>query len=1041
MSTERPQNHLIKTGLLQGVKGKLILSYSFFGITVIMSLIAFWWFINQEKELQSTTNTLTNIARKVQTASNIEKDFFIVETINTQFYESGKSKYIDKHHDLLSEVRGELITIKENSDLIQKKDILKIDSAIYNITKFEGVFDSLVREILTRGFRSYGSIGNMRRAISRVYNSGYEVDKALILSVRRHEKDYLLRKDKTYIMKLNWAIKELKESVDQTLTENYGKELINSSLQDYKNSFNEIVVSDSIIGFRGQIGLRDRLNTLLDAIENNIFEVENRVVQSAKITRNSVQSSLIFLFILLIALTLILSTFLASRITKPLRFLSSSIHSVVKNNFDDSTQLYQPNTHDEIKQLALDVDYMLVNVKDRTKEVIQQKEQISESYENVKKLQEMGQDISSELSIEKISQKLYLHICSFFPSNLFFIGIKDEANKQLEFRGGVLNGKPIGTFTIPFSENKKLATWVLNTQNEIVSGDFSSDLTNKYIGLERSVIGEEYNSVIYLPLVSQNKTIGVLSLQAVTPHLYGEYQASIIKNLALFATSAIENASMYEILEEKVKERTQEVLHQKEEIESQKEKLEKSFNNVKLLSKIGQLITSHLSTDKISDEVYKSINNLMDAPIFGIGVLNEASDKIIFNNTIENYTVLSPFSYNIKDDESYSVWCFKNKKEIVINDVQKDYKKYIKSLGHLETDKGTPNSIVYMPIWAKRNVLGVISVQSFKKNAYSEYHLDILRNLSIYLGIALENASTYHQIEKQKDQIQETNKKITHSINYASRIQNAILPSIEKIRKELPESFIFYKPRDIVSGDFYWFAKKGNKLIIAAVDCTGHGVPGAFMSVIGNNLLQKLVIERDIVDPGKLLTEMHAQLFKLLSQGDKTVRDGMDISVCVINKANHSVEFSGANNPMLFIQNDVYGTPQLYRIKGEKFPVGGMKKEGKEDRKFKTHTIKTSEPLELWANEGSDDKFENPPIVTKSDTTVYLFSDGFQDQFGGKEGKKFMAKRFRSLLYDIHHKPMNVQKELLEKNLEIWINSYESEIKQLDDILVIGFKI
>ncbi len=1041
MSSEEVNTQNKRNRFLTGVRGKLILSYLLFGAVMVMALVAFSWFINQEKQIQSTIGTLTNVARKVQAANSLEKDFFIIEAINTQFYETGESNFIKQHKNLLTEIKNELVLIKVSSGLIKEINLVKVDSALLNIAKFETVFDSLVKEILNRGFKSYGNEGDMRRAISRVDNSGYEVNKALILNIRRHEKDYLLRKDKTYILKLNSAIEELQNYVNENLNDNYGKILINSSLQQYKISFSNIVVSDSIIGFKGQKGLRDRLNILSDAIETDILGVEQSVVENAAITRTNVETSLVFIFVLLIALTLVLSSVLSSRITRPLRLLSGSIRNVVEKQFDENVQLYSPDTHDELKQLSIDVSFMLNRVKARNKEVFAQKEQISEAYENVKQLQKMGQDISAELSIEKISQKLYQHISVFLPSNLFFIGIRDEENQQLEFRGGVSKGKPLKTFTIAYNKKNKLAIWVLDNQEEIISGNFSEELSTKYIGLERTLEGEGNESVIYLPLTSKDRTIGVLSLQAISANLYDEYQASILKNLVLYATSAIENASMYEILEEKVEERTQEVLHQKEEIEAQKERLEKSFNNVKLLSEIGQLITSYLSLDKISEQVYESINNLMDAPIFGIGIFDEKEGVIEFNTSIENYKVLPPFSYNIHDDESYSVWCIKNKKEIVIGNVLDEYSQYIPSLGHLATDVGTPNSIIYMPIWTKEHVVGVISIQSYKKNAYSEYHLDILRNLSIYLGIALENASIYNQIQKQKNQIQETNKKITHSINYASRIQNAILPSIEKIQKELPKSFIFFRPRDIVSGDFYWFAKKNDKIVIAAIDCTGHGVPGAFMSVIGNDLLQQIVVQKELTDPGEILTEMHINLAKLLEQGGQQVRDGMDISLCVINKKKKAIEFAGANNPMLFIQSDIYGTNQLYRIKGEKFSVGGMHKESKGQRKFKTHTIKTSEPLEIWANAGEKEAFEDTPKIVKSDTTVYLFSDGFQDQFGGKDGRKFMAKRFRALLYDIHQKPMSQQKKLLENKLDEWLEGDGKNYRQLDDILVIGFKI
>lgn len=1036
----------IKTGILTGVRGKLMLSHAFFALLLLLTLVAFWWFINQEKVLRHTTTALTDIARKVQTANSLEKDFFIIEAINPNFYETGKSTYITAHRDLLARVRESLLRIKTESNLVKGKSLVRIDSTIVEINLFEQTFDSLVRVLLTRGFKSYGSEGDMRRAISRIDNSGYDVDKSLILSIRRHEKDYLLRKDKNYIFKLDRAIELLRESAGKKLQDNYAKILINSSLDQYKKSFSVIVKSDSILGIGEQFGLRSRLDVLSDAIEKNVLQIEQNVAARASGVRSSVQTSLLLLFILLLGLTLLLTSVISMRITRPIRLLSSSIRQVVEKRFDDSAKLYVPNTRDELKQLSLDANYMLDKVKKRTKEVIAQKEQVSRAYEDMKRLEEMGRVLSAELSVEKISQKLYQHICRLLPAELFFIGLKNEEEQVLEVRATSSEGKSLAknttTFNIPYVDRKQLAIWVVNTQEEIVSGHFSVDLQEKYEGLTPSVQdGKIYESVVYLPLISQNRTIGVLSLQAEAPECYDDYQTNILKNLVLYAVSAIENASMYEVLEERVEERTQEVNFQKTEIEQKNKKLEHALNNIKLLSEIGRLITSHLSLGKITEQMYESINKLMDAPVFGVGIYNPKKQQIDFENYIENHKKQPDIFFKLSDKDSYSAWCFNNNKEVVINDVTREYESYVDTAHKLDESENVPNSILYIPISGKRNVVGVITVQSYRTAAYTDEHLDLLRNLSIYLGIALDNASTYIQIEDQKNQIELRNQKITDSINYASRIQSAILPRMEKILRELPQSFILFKPRDIVSGDFYWFAKHKKYIVIAAIDCTGHGVPGAFMSMIGNNLLQHLVIEQGMTDPGKLLTEMHHRLCRILGEDNEEMRDGMDAALCVIDKKNNEMMFAGANNPLLFIQNDVHGRPQLYRIKGEKYSIGGSQKESKGARTFTTHTIKTSEPLEIWANADTGNVFEEPPKVTRSETTVYLFSDGFQDQFGGKKGRKFMARRFRNLLYDIHQKPMDEQKTILEHELRAWIDAYEKEVRQLDDVLVIGFRI
>ncbi|HEY8401149.1 MAG TPA: tetratricopeptide repeat protein [Cytophagaceae bacterium] len=278
------------------------------------------------------------------------------------------------------------------------------------------------------------------------------------------------------------------------------------------------------------------------------------------------------------------------------------------------------------------------------------------------------------------------------------------------------------------------------------------------------------------------------------------------------------------------------------------------------------------------------------------------------------------------------------------------------------------------------------------------------------------------ELEKAFEKIKDQNNKITSSINYAQRIQKAMLPPADSLMAHLPESFILFKPRDIVSGDFYWFAAPdtdtnnesyqdvnllGNDddFIITASDCTGHGVPGALMSMIGFNLLNEIT-KRGIKDTHLILQELHKGIRAALKQDTTDNKDGMDIAICRVSKTNKTVQFSGAKNPIYYIQNG-----ELTHIKGDSHPIGGKEQE----RVFTNHII---------------------PIV--GPTTFYLFSDGYADQFGGNEGRKFMYSRFKQLLLQIHQEPMQKQRKILDQTIEDWKSDVH---KQIDDILVIGFKI
>ena len=265
------------------------------------------------------------------------------------------------------------------------------------------------------------------------------------------------------------------------------------------------------------------------------------------------------------------------------------------------------------------------------------------------------------------------------------------------------------------------------------------------------------------------------------------------------------------------------------------------------------------------------------------------------------------------------------------------------------------------------------------------------------------------KIEKQKEEIEEQKKHIMDSIYYARRIQNAILPSFTMIGQHLKNYFIYYLPKDIVSGDFYWVHECDGLFMIAAVDCTGHGVPGAFMSIVGFNQLNYAVTVKKARSAGRILDELNQGVITTLNENtsDTSVKDGMDMALCVLDMKNKKADFAGANNPLVLIRDNA-----IIRYRGDRFPIGAF--DGNQPQSF-----------------------ANNEIELREGDCLYLFSDGYADQFGGLDGKKFMYRRFEELLLEIHNLSPNEQKETLNKRLLKWKGSNE----QVDDILVIGIKI
>lgn len=284
------------------------------------------------------------------------------------------------------------------------------------------------------------------------------------------------------------------------------------------------------------------------------------------------------------------------------------------------------------------------------------------------------------------------------------------------------------------------------------------------------------------------------------------------------------------------------------------------------------------------------------------------------------------------------------------------------------------------------------------------------------------------QIELQRDEIQiqhgivtEQKKDIMDSIQYAKRIQTAAIPSEEIVVNELKDFFVLYKPRDVVSGDFYWLGIEDGKLIIIAADCTGHGVPGAFTSMLGISMLNEIIGQESTTSPESILNELRKNIIRSLKQSqDGESKDGMDIAVVTIDKEKNILEFAGAMNPLFVIRNAVHtlitesymeeANFRLFEIRGDKMPAA-------------IHV--RMEP------------FKKTSVGIMPDDKFYIFSDGFEDQFGGPDHRKFMRKNLKRLLLNIHNLPMAEQKQVLDKTIEEW----KGNLSQVDDILVIGFSI
>lgn len=328
----------------------------------------------------------------------------------------------------------------------------------------------------------------------------------------------------------------------------------------------------------------------------------------------------------------------------------------------------------------------------------------------------------------------------------------------------------------------------------------------------------------------------------------------------------------------------------------------------------------------------------------------------------------------------------------------------------LEILRSSVNSYLIMPVMYKGKLIGSVNLGSRFTNPFQADDLTLIQEIATEIGIAIMHLRMQEELVEKNKVIESKNKDIVSSIMYAQRIQDALFPTKEfNDMNRHNESFVLFKPKDIVSGDFYWVSVEDDAVYFAVVDCTGHGVPGAFMSVVGFNLLNQALKEMHLHSPEKMLDYLNIQHYETFNKGntDRIIQDGMDIGLCKYIPSTQTLEFAGANHNMYLMRR---GNLQLY--KGKRLAIGGQPN----------------------PTEGT---FESYSISVQKDDIIYMSSDGYTDQFGGETGRKFLHNQMQELLKRIYTAPMQEQKELLDDAIKAWMGDQD----QVDDICVIGVKI
>lgn len=743
-------------------------------------------------------------------------------------------------------------------------------------------------------------------------------------------------------------------------------------LNDIKNELN-LIIPDALIQIDNIQKLSIKNNQQPNQKLTNIYQIitylntlESNI--SSDFVRNVYLISIASILLLIVFYIIFNLSF-----EKEIFVLTRSVNKIVENNFSRKIKFDYIKSNNEIGNLSYNISLLIDKMHQRKNELVIRRKEVEDANKNTLLLSEIGRNIITHLDIKKIIRATFENVTKLVDASLLAVGLYDNKKRGLDFYGIRKGSEVVYTGFDDLTNECHWSTHCFKSQQEILCGHYDVCSGKYFSNLLFNEPLEVRESFIYLPLTSGQNQIGVITVQSFQPQAYSGYHLGILKNLANYITIAFLNAEAYKqieeqnkqiletsellrkahnFLEEEVQLRTREIMFQKEEIEKK-----------------------NLALERLSLVATKTDNAIMIMDAQGnIEWINDCFTRI-YNYSYNDFITkrgrnILQTSFNPEIKETLDK-CIRTKKAV-----------YYEALNITSDGK---------EVWTQTTLTPVLNNNN-----------EITHLLTIDSDITKRKETELFILKQSQD--------ITNSIHYAKRIQNALLAPSEWFREIFGKNhFIFYRPKDIVSGDFYWLHQQQNKVYIAVADCTGHGVPGAFMSILGISLLNQIVTTKDYANANDILNQLRIKLKQSLRQTGKTLEtfDGMDITLCIINKQEAAIQFSGAYNSLYRIRNHI-----IEEFKGNKMPIG------------------------IYIND--DEPFTNINLTLHPEDKFYLSTDGIFDQFGGERNSKFMSKRFKETILKSKNLSFAEQKRSLEQTLLQWqgINN-----EQIDDICVIGFSV
>lgn len=618
-----------KQNVLRTMKSRLLLLFSILLFFTVFIVVAFFWYLSRQNNIDAITVRLEKINFDIVNMRLLEKDFFLYTASDTAFYKNNHAPVLTAHASLLEQIQNNLAEVQTSKELRDTNIPDKITEISDKITDFDQLFRRLVTLTSQRGFKDYGAIGQMREAVHQIENSPRLQQLETLLTIRRHEKDYLLRKDPSYVVKLQTTIDTFRVLIHNGGYAISTRQQLLQWITDYEDSFNTIAATDQLIGLQKDEGLKADLQRFSQEIEWQLTEIDKAVNQQAGTISHRIQITYIVIILLGVIISIMVVVLVTRQFANPLAQLSASIDAIIRSNFSQNQQLPFFKSKDEIGMLAANFRRMLQQLHQYTSKIIQQTEAIHESYTNVKLLSEIGQEITANLAIDGILSATSENLSRLMPTSLFAIGLYNDELNSLDF--WLINNETGTTRNVDLDSDvvhrhNQLSIYCFSNNQSLLVRNYAEE-HEKYIARQTSeVLQDVMQSRIYVPLMVKEKKTGIISVQTKNTGIYTEYHLNILHNLAVYIAIALENADAYRQIghqKEQILEQSEELRKMNEELFEQKEQLQTTLDHLKHTQ--SKLVQSEkmASLGQLTAGIAHEINNPINFVYAGIDSLNE----------------------------------------------------------------------------------------------------------------------------------------------------------------------------------------------------------------------------------------------------------------------------------------------------------------------------------------------------------------------------------------------------------------------------------